>query len=454
MRDERIRDPVHNLIKFSESSEDDPVLWGLIQTPPFQRLRRIKQLGFSDFVYPGAGHTRFSHSIGAMQMARRMLEALKRNKAIKQEDEGLRQATLCAVLLHDLGHGPFSHVFEGVSEEIFNKGVHTPHEMYTRKIIEYTAVADVLRKHKEGLFEATIGLFKKDPGEHVFSRIVSGQLDADRLDFLARDRYFTGIGVPEIDLEWLFDSLIIENVLVGENLTKSEQTFVVSSKGRSVLVEYLTSYAHMYSNVYFHKTTRGVETLVRKILRKAIADQKVGEKLEGSSVLLRYFGMLKEKQSRMENREQEKREIEKLDQEILTQYLLLDDICFLDTLRQIEKGGFGEISELAHRFFIRDLLKCFEPSDPPEEIGGKIMKFRAALEAAGIKHDEDITSAKGYKQFEISGDSGDEPERYLRNILVKDAETGEKHPIGTLNPGVFYLESERKIRFYFSSSAD
>lgn len=120
MDDQRIRDPVHNLIKFSSSNKDDEVLWGLLQSRPLQRLRRIKQLGFSDFVYPGASHTRLSHALGVMQMARRMLDVLTRNQVIRKDADfaSWQKATLCAALVHDVGHGPFSHVFEAVSEKL------------------------------------------------------------------------------------------------------------------------------------------------------------------------------------------------------------------------------------------------------------------------------------------------------------------------------------------------
>jgi HD superfamily phosphohydrolase len=114
--EERIRCPIHDLIGFKRSRDEDVLLWNLIQTSSFQRLRRIKQLGFSEFVYPGATHSRFSHVLGAMQMARRMLDVFEKNQAF-EDVENLpieRKATLAAALLHDLGHGPYSHVFEEV----------------------------------------------------------------------------------------------------------------------------------------------------------------------------------------------------------------------------------------------------------------------------------------------------------------------------------------------------
>lgn len=447
MREQRIRDPVHNLIKFSKKSPDDEVLWDLIQTRPFQRLRRIKQLGFSDFVYPGAGHTRFSHSIGAMQMARRMLAVLERNRAIEKKDlDQWRRATLCAVLLHDLGHGPFSHVFEGISEHAYEE-IHESHEKYTSKIIESTQVGEVLRKHGRDLFEKTLGLLTKDLGKLIYSRIVSGQLDADRLDFLTRDRYFTGIRFAEIDLEWLFDSLIVDEAHVDDDVSIFEKTFIISAKGRSVLEEYLASYAHMYSSVYFHKTTRGVEALVKEIFRLTLLDKKARRTLESTSSLFSYFAKLDQKKAGAISVNQKKAALKKLDQDILESYLALDDVSFLDALRQISDGKFGAASDLACRFFDRELFKCFEPSESPNTIGKKIKKFREVLQKKRIEFHEDITPSKGYKQFEISWGN-------LKNLLVKDSETEELVPIGTLNPGVLHLVSDTKIRFYFGSRND
>ena len=116
----RIRDPIHDLIVFPDDLEGD-TLWQLLETEPVQRLRRIKQLGFSEFVYPGASHKRLSHSLGAMQMARRMLESFSKRNVIADFDkathESWRLATLAAALIHDIGHGPYSHVFEELSEQ-------------------------------------------------------------------------------------------------------------------------------------------------------------------------------------------------------------------------------------------------------------------------------------------------------------------------------------------------
>ena len=128
--EERIRCPVHDLISFKKSSNEDVLLWGLLQTPAVQRLRRIKQLGFSEFVYPGATHSRISHVLGAMQMARRMLDVFEKNDVF-QDVKNLpheRTATLAAALLHDIGHGPYSHVFEEICDAL---SLEKSHETYT-----------------------------------------------------------------------------------------------------------------------------------------------------------------------------------------------------------------------------------------------------------------------------------------------------------------------------------
>lgn len=190
-RDQRVRDPVHNLIKFSAQLDIDHILWELIETRTFQRLRRIKQLGFSEFVYPGASHTRFSHSLGALQTARYMLDALERNGLIHEKEDQhkhWKNATLCATLLHDIGHGPYSHVFEEVASSL---GISKAHEEYTEELINSEEISQIICSHSNDLYQKTKFFFSTEPGSNQYSRIVSSQLDADRLDFLVRDRYHT-----------------------------------------------------------------------------------------------------------------------------------------------------------------------------------------------------------------------------------------------------------------------
>lgn len=267
--EERIRCPVHDLIGFKRSRDEDVLLWNLIQTEPMQRLRRIKQLGFCEFVYPGATHSRFSHVLGAMHMARRMLDVLAKNQRLGEHENFTldRRATLAAALLHDIGHGPYSHVFEEISDHF---ELAQDHETYTLELLDIPEIKDELVKF--GVYEQTRRFFTEEPGYSVFNAIISSQMDCDRLDFLCRDRHHTGIRSDAIDLEWLFDSLRIEKIPVDDAGIATEYSFVFSEKGKTVAEEFVITYMKMYQNVYFHKTTRAVQYLVRDMLIEVLSE--------------------------------------------------------------------------------------------------------------------------------------------------------------------------------------
>lgn len=233
MKPQRIRDPIHDLISFAPST--DEFIWKLVDTSPVQRLRRVRQLGFSEFVYPGATHTRFSHVLGAMQMARRMLATFERTDAIdpsQPEHQIKKKATIAAALLHDVGHGPYSHVFEELCE---NFEIQKPHEEWTSEIFRSSPINEILAA--EGIFDEVISFFETDKTYTPYSAIISSQMDCDRLGFLCRDRYFCGLRSSYIDLEWLFDSLLIEKVIVDVEKDVEEYSFVVHPKGLRVVEE-------------------------------------------------------------------------------------------------------------------------------------------------------------------------------------------------------------------------
>lgn len=189
MKLQRVRDPLYNLIEFREERVDD-LLWQIIKTEAFQRLRRIKQLGFSEFVYPGATHTRFAHSLGVFHLARRLIEIIdvklkKRGSPTSNNSE--KDAALCAALLHDLGHGPFSHAFEEVGKKFQLASVN--HESITDKLIREGEIGVILDRYYKGFRNNVAAAI----GEHsdIYSSVVSGQFDADRLDYMQRDRMMT-----------------------------------------------------------------------------------------------------------------------------------------------------------------------------------------------------------------------------------------------------------------------
>jgi HD superfamily phosphohydrolase len=260
------RDPVHDLIAF-EDNACDRLLLDLINTKEVQRLHRIKQLGFTELVFPAANHSRFAHSLGVLHVARRMLDHFHRFCGSRL-DENHRQLVLAAALLHDIGHGPFSHAFEKVTAQ--------KHERRTLEIIQ-TDETDVNRAlcnadnqlpsrlaqffNKE-IDEAAEATPKEAPGTlpPYLTDVVSSQLDADRCDYLLRDSHATGTNYGDYDLSWLLAQLRVQ----------PGRRFFLSRKAVSAAEAYLFARTHMYRTVYFHKTTRAAEVMLRLLLLIAV----------------------------------------------------------------------------------------------------------------------------------------------------------------------------------------
>jgi hypothetical protein len=251
MAEKIIRDPVHDVIAFRLEKPLDAMLFKLINAKEFQRLRRIRQLGMASLAYPGADHSRYSHSLGVMETARRMLDQLGRSFRM---DEGDLCICVAGALLHDLGHGPFSHVFERVID------VH--HEQITLQVIQDpdSEVHRTLVEHDRALPGMIANLLSFTPKRTVFSDIVTSQLDADRFDYLLRDSLMTGSRYGGFDLSWLLHALTID---------PGSFRLAVSLKGISAVEAYLQSRYHMYHNVYFHKVVRTAEGMVRLALQRA-----------------------------------------------------------------------------------------------------------------------------------------------------------------------------------------
>ncbi len=245
MAEKVFRDPVHDFI-----TVEDDLLLALIDTPEFQRLRRIRQLGASYGTYHGAEHSRFSHAIGVLHVMQRVLKRF-RDLGLTPEPVD-RLAALAAALLHDLGHGPFSHLWEHTC------CAHLSHEAWTRRIIlDGTGVNRVLRRHDPALPERVLAVLDGTHPVRYLSSLVSGQLDVDRMDYLLRDALYTGATYGRFDLE----RLIYTMAVAGEQV-------VVSRKGLANVEEYLLARYFMYWQVYFHKTTRAQEVLFRRLLER------------------------------------------------------------------------------------------------------------------------------------------------------------------------------------------
>lgn len=234
-----INDPVYGFINIPTE-----LVFDLIEHPYYQRLRRIKQLGIAEYVYPGALHTRFHHALGAMHLMTEALNTL-RSKGHDISDEELEAAQI-AILLHDVGHGPFSHVLEKTILE----NVH--HENISFLLME------ALNKEFNGALTLAIKMFTGEYERYFFHQLISSQLDVDRMDYLNRDSFFTGVREGFIGADRILKMLdIFDNQLV------------VEQKGMYSIENFLTARRLMYWQVYLHKTSICAETMLQQIIRRA-----------------------------------------------------------------------------------------------------------------------------------------------------------------------------------------
>jgi uncharacterized protein len=260
----RIRDPVHGLITFDQGDEVERAAWRLINTPEFQRLRRVKQLGVSEFTFPGATHTRLAHSIGVFHVARRLMEVARRHVPPEKRKPHRERAALLAALVHDLGHGPFSHAFENAEKARLPKEMYRSHEDWTAELIRRRdgCVRSILKDEfgADGSVADDIALMLREDGQDLYSSVVSSSFDADRLDYLRRDRMMTGSGAGAIDFEWLLDNLRVVDVPANSGEDPQDtgttiQVFAFEEKALQAAESFILARFHLYSQVYLHKTT-------------------------------------------------------------------------------------------------------------------------------------------------------------------------------------------------------
>lgn len=234
-----INDPVYD----GFLSIDDPVILSVIEHPWFQRQRRIKQLGLTYLVYPGATHTRFSHMLGALNLMKRALDTLKL-KGVDISDEECRGAKL-AILLHDIGHGPFSHTSERVLVDV-------PHEEITLLMMQR------INKEMDGVLDTAIEIFSNTYHKHFLHQLVSSQLDMDRLDYLGRDSFFTGVSEGIVGTDRIISMLNVH-----------DDELVIDEKGIYSVEKFIISRRLMYWQVYMHKTVIAADHVMLNILRRA-----------------------------------------------------------------------------------------------------------------------------------------------------------------------------------------
>ncbi|MEO9167001.1 MAG: HD domain-containing protein [Aestuariivirga sp.] len=345
-KQQRIRDPIHDLIVFDGpgKSQLEGTLWSVLQTKPFQRLRRIKQLGFSDFVYPGATHSRFAHSVGVFHTARLLMEIVKRETGVRQDTR--ENHALAAALVHDVGHGPFSHAFEKVGKRLGLKLA--DHETLSEELIRSGEIADVLNKEMGKCFSDDVAdIIKKNGVKTVHHAVVSSQFDADRLDYIRRDRFMAGSQHAGIDFRWLLANLEIGKVARGVDETQLSpvETFVIGPKAVHAAEAFVLGLFQLYPTVYFHKTTRGAEKLFEELVVRVVSlvrkDNSEATGLADRHPLVRFA------------RNPENPELA----------LLLDDTVFSGSLSMMADATDPIVREFAQRLRDRILLKCFDVRD-------------------------------------------------------------------------------------------
>lgn len=313
-------DPVHGFVTIPRG-----LVSALVDHPIFQRLRRIKQIGLGHFVFPGGEHTRFGHALGAFHLMQRVLLKLKYKGVAISEYEA--EAAALAILLHDIGHGPFSHALEGVLIKDFR------HEQMTLALIEQ------LNTEFKGQLDLSLKMFKGQYHRPFFHQLISSQLDVDRLDYLTRDSFHTGVREGGIGLDRLIETMVV----------KDDRIFIMK-KGIYALENYIMARNLMYKQVYLHKTNIAADVMLTAIFDRLTAlfsdptfDQdSVNSALSPS---LRYFV---EKPVSASNN---------LDKELIDQYLNIDDYDIWFAIKQLMQHQDIVLSYLSTALINRNLFK-------------------------------------------------------------------------------------------------
>ncbi|MGS0528267.1 HD domain-containing protein [Zobellia nedashkovskayae] len=330
-------DPIYGFITIPNG-----LIFDLINHPYFQRLRRISQMGLSYLVYPGAHHTRFHHALGSMHLMQNALQLLEYKGVEVSEEE--KEGLYVAILLHDIGHGPFSHAMEHSIVES------TDHEHISLQFME------ALNEIFNGRLTLAISIFKGEYEKRFLNQLVSSQLDMDRLDYLKRDSFYTGVAEGNINSERLITML---NVVDGN--------LVVEEKGIYSVEKFLMARRFMYWQVYLHKTGIVAEQLLIRILKRAKEIMHEGQIVVCSNAL-RYF---------MEHRIEKKN----FNKETLSIFSKLDDVDVLAAIKSWQDHTDFVLSTLCEMLINRQFLKVKLKNSPIDKA-----VLQKHMERVKVKH--------------------------------------------------------------------
>jgi HD superfamily phosphohydrolase len=330
-----VRDPVHGLIAFE--TEEDAIVPALLATPEVQRLRRIRQLGLTSFAFPGAEHTRFAHAVGAAHVMKLLLGRLRQLDHTlpfwQRVTSELARDAIAAAFLHDIGHGPLSHLFEEAMPGAL------AHERWTESILldPSSGVHAILAAHDPHLPRRVADLVAGRHELPYLAKAVSGTFDVDRCDYLLRDAHATGVRYGEYDLPWLLRSLRFSEPAGGSD---APCLAIDGAKGLSAIESFILARFFMFQQVYFHKSTRAAEWMIGAILRRAVALVQADVRLPAlpSAVGAAAAG----------------------ETPSLAQYLELDDHVLLGAIHAWEQAADPLLADLCRRLRARSLFKTVE----------------------------------------------------------------------------------------------
>jgi HD superfamily phosphohydrolase len=340
------RDPIHNVIDLDTGDKNvNDLLINLVDSKEFQRLHYIKQLGFAYCAYPSAVHTRFEHSLGVAFLAKRFL-----NKIVSIEDTTLRRyentnnravlidfferikqyapLTITAALLHDIGHGPLSHVIEGFTQ--------IKHEEWVTEIIMGdTDIHKCLMEYNQAWPQAICDILNGNSDTYYPAKILSGHIDIDKMDYLLRDSHMTGSGYGKFDIEWLINVVTIGIkdgcVEIGLDL----------GKGLSVAEDLVMARIYMYKNVYLHKVTLVAQHMLKKLLERLKMSEASVQEVSFPNKSLQKIFISTDLSAKA----------------LLTHYLSISDIDFIYFIKSLQESSDGVLRDLSYGLFNRRLFK-------------------------------------------------------------------------------------------------
>ncbi|MEZ4226867.1 MAG: HD domain-containing protein [Polyangiaceae bacterium] len=360
-----LRDPVHGLVSFE--TDEQSIVVELLEAREVQRLRHIRQLGLTSLAYPGADHTRFSHAIGTAFV---MTRFISRMRALHEElpfwqrltTERARDA-LAAALLHDIGHGPFSHLFEEALPDM------PRHEVWTSRVLldDSTDVHRLLARYDATLPERVAELVHGRHELTYLARAVSGTFDVDRCDYLLRDAYFTGVGYGSFDLDWLLRSFRLG---VPKHAGEAPPLAIDGAKGLPAIESFILARLFMFQQVYFHKASRASEWMLARILGRVRQLSLDGTAIHGAPRAI--ISLASEGDAS------------------LGDYLALDDTVLWSALSSFRDAKDEVLADLSRRLMGRKLFKTYElygDAQRPEVRYEALSRAREIAERAALDPD-------------------------------------------------------------------